>query len=81
MSAVESLGSSQEMFMLFFSILYGIMLKSLFGLRAFPIASAFAFKDLIKRSIYGKPIWRKGYKSFKRLVLSIILIKNEVFSG
>jgi len=64
---------SQEMFMLFFSILYGIMLNSLIGLGAFPVAAAFAFKDVENR-VCGKPIWRKGYRSFRRLVLSIILL-------
>ena len=62
----------QQMFMLFFSILYGIMLNSVIGLRAFPLASAFAFKDYVCK--YQDNPWKKGYRSFKRLILSFTLL-------
>jgi len=65
---------TQQMFILFFSILYGIMLNSVIGLRAFPLASAFAFKDYMGQNDQDKPIWEKGYRSFKRFVLSFVLL-------
>lgn len=64
---------TQQMFMLFFSILYGIMLNSVIGLRAFPLASAFAFKDYVNKKSKDDP-WEKGYRSFKRVMLSFTLL-------
>lgn len=63
----------QQMFMLFFSILYGIMLNSVMGLRAFPLASAFAFKDYVNKKNKDDP-WEKGCKSFKRVMLAFTLL-------
>lgn len=62
-----------QMFMLFFSILYGIMLNSVIGLRAFPLASAFAFRDYVSKNDEDE-VWEKGFRSFKRLILSFTLL-------
>jgi len=65
--------SIQEMFMLFFSILFGIMLNSLIGLGAFPWGHALAGKDL-KTRINGKPKYIKGCRSVNRLLLAIFIL-------
>ena len=49
------------MFMLFFSILYGIMLNSVIGLGAFPIAHFLAGEDVISRDLCGKLVYRKRF--------------------
>ncbi len=72
--------SSEEMFMLFFSILFGIVLSSLVGRGPFPISSAFALKDLKigKKKKGTKDVheteWVKGYRSLRRLTLAVILL-------
>jgi len=66
---------SQQMFMLFFSILYGIMLNSLIGRGAFPITSALSFRDMVGRwNDNGEPIWGRGYTSLRRLFLSVAVL-------
>jgi len=57
------------MFMLFYSILYGIMLNSLIGLGAFPLARALAGKDLMN---VEEPLV-KGSRSRRRCFLSFFL--------
>lgn len=65
------IADSQQMFMLLFSILYGIMLNSLLGLGAFPIGTAFAGKDVER--IKGALRSVKGTRSRDRLCLSFVL--------
>lgn len=65
----------QQMFMLFFSILYGIMLNSVLGLRAFPWGFALAGEDLV-----WKGNGQSGPKSRRRLLLSIALINALPFA-
>jgi len=64
--------------MVFFSILYGIMLNSLFGLGAFPISHAWARVDVIKR-VKGKPLYVEGTKSRQRFWLSLLLLNFAPF--
>ena len=66
--------STQQMFMLFFSILYGIMLNSVIGLGAFPIGATFAGKDVKERDSYGYPKWIEGSRSRNRLCLSVVFL-------
>ena len=89
---LNELTPSQQMFMLFFSILYGIMLNSVVGLRAFPLASAFAGKDYVGKNDLNplgkgenweekwKGSWEDGYRSFKRLILSVIFLNILPFT-
>jgi hypothetical protein len=67
------MGETHQMFMLFFSILYGIMLNSVIGLGAFPVGEALALRDLVEIR-NGEKKWVKGFKSSKRLVLSVVIL-------
>jgi len=67
------------MFMLFFSILYGIMLNALIGLGAFPIANAFAREDIIGRDWWGEYVYSKTKTSVKRFLLSLGLLNGAPF--
>jgi len=63
------------MFMLFFSILYGIMLNALIGYGAFPIANAFAREDIIGQDDWsGKYVYSKTRTSRWRFLLSLLLL-------
>ena len=71
--------SSQEIFLVLFSILYGIMLNSAIGLGAFHFARAFAGQDVKKkkRDAQGQIISieeEKGSKSRVRLIFGLILL-------
>jgi len=65
---------SQDMFMLFFSILYGIMLNSVAGLGAFPFAEALQRKDLVKIDKKNGDTWEKGPITKRRLCLSSVVL-------
>lgn len=65
---------SEQMFMLFFSILYGIMLNGAIGLRAFPLASALMCKDMVKKECHKRPKFEEGWRSLRRVFLSIWLL-------
>jgi len=71
---------SQEMFMLFFSILYGMMLNSVAGLGAFPFTEALIGKDVVDEGIKKTGIWVKGSKTRRRLILAIVILNLLPFS-
>ena len=76
---LDGLTPSQQMFMLFFSILYGIMLNALIGLGAFPIANAFAREDIIGRDWSGEYVYSKTKTSRWRFLLSLVLLNVAPF--
>lgn len=69
----ESMTISQQMFMLLFSILYGIMLNSLIGLRAFAYASAFAGEAVTKKEKDKPCEFEQSSASNNRLIFALIL--------
>ena len=77
---MNNMMETQEMFMLFFSILYGIMLNSLIGRGAFPITSALSCKDMegrkekMEKDAKGEPDWKTRDRSCRRFVLSIFVL-------
>jgi len=71
---LDTLTPSQQMFMLFFSILYGIMLNSLIGIATFPIAHFLAGEDIIGRDWSGEYVYSKRNTARKRFLLSLGLL-------
>jgi len=68
------------MFMLLFSILYGIMLNSTMGLRPFAYASAFAGKTLKKRKKDKPCEFEQSSASNNRLIFALILFNILPFA-
>jgi len=73
---LDGLTPSQQMFMLFFSILYGIMLNSLMDLATFPIAHFLAGEDIIHRDWSGEYVYAKRNTARKRFLLSLGLLNG-----
>ena len=71
---LDVLTPSQQMFMLFFSILYGIMLNSLMDLATFPIAQFLAGEDITGRDWNGEYVYSKINTARKRFLLSLGLL-------
>ena len=64
--------TTHEMFMLFFSILYGIMLNAAIGLEAFPVARALA-------SLFKKNKSDEDRKSLVRLITAVLIFNISPF--